>query len=95
MRTDRFSPDHVGVAKALTAPFLAALRNLASKEQGLEVDWINIADARGLAELGLASRGRQGWRISAAGQTALMGVTDRSTSMDPSGPKVVPLFASP
>jgi glutamine cyclotransferase len=31
------------------------------------VDWINIADARRLTELGLAERNREGWNITADG----------------------------
>lgn len=48
-----------------------ALANLARKQAGEEVDWINIADARALTELGLAERNREGWRITAAGSAAL------------------------
>ena len=33
---------------------LSALHNLADKQSGQDVDWINIADARALTELGLA-----------------------------------------
>ncbi len=50
---------------------LAALRNLAHKQGGDEVDWINIADARALTERGLAERSREGWRITAEGVSAL------------------------
>ena len=50
---------------------LATLDNLARKKAGAEVDWINIADARALTELGLAQRSREGWDITAAGAAAL------------------------
>jgi hypothetical protein len=50
---------------------LTALRNLARKKAGHDVDWINIADARALTELGLAERNREGWNITAAGLAAL------------------------
>lgn len=50
---------------------LAALRNLASKQAGKPVDFINIADARALTELGLAIRSREGWDITPAGSEAL------------------------
>ena len=40
----------------LSAPLLAALDNLGRKKAGQEVDWINIADARALTDLGLAER---------------------------------------
>jgi hypothetical protein len=50
---------------------LAALRNLAHKKAGKAVDWINIADARGLTDLGLAERNGGGWVITAKGVAAL------------------------
>ena len=37
---------------------LAALHNLADKDAGQDVDWINIAHARALTELGYARRSR-------------------------------------
>ncbi len=49
----------------------AALRNLASKQAGGDVDWINISDARALTDLGLAERSREGWKITPAGAEAL------------------------
>ena len=55
----------------LSARILRALRNLADKAQGRPVDWINIADARELTELGLAVRTRQGWSISPVGEARL------------------------
>jgi hypothetical protein len=48
-----------------------ALRNLARKKAGDEVDWINIADARELTDLGFAQRSREGWDITAEGAAAL------------------------
>ena len=56
---------------ALSPGQLTALRNLASKKAGNEVDWINIADARALVELGLAERSREGWAITPAGAAAM------------------------
>jgi len=56
---------------ALTPGQLTALRNLARKQAGEDVDWINIADARALTELGLAERNRGGWEITPAGLAAL------------------------
>jgi hypothetical protein len=61
---------------ALSPNQLIALRNLARKQAGEAVDWINIADARALTELGLADRGREGWRITAAGLAALAAIID-------------------
>jgi hypothetical protein len=56
---------------------LVALKNLARKKAGEAVDWINIADARGLTDLGLAERNGGGWVITTDGAAAL---TDRDTS---------------
>ena len=46
---------------------MTALRNLADKQAGKDVDWINIADARVLTGLGLARRNREGWEITPEG----------------------------
>jgi hypothetical protein len=46
---------------------LRALHNLADKQAGGEVDWISIADARALTELGLAERTPSGWVITSEG----------------------------
>lgn len=50
---------------------MAALHNLADKQAGRDVDWINIADARQLTELGLARRNRGGWQITPEGQALI------------------------
>ncbi len=50
---------------------LVALKNLARKKAGEAVDWINIADARGLTDLGLAERNGGGWVITTDGLAAL------------------------
>ena len=55
----------------LTEDQLTALQNLADKAEGKPVDWINIAAARRLTELGLAERNGEGWRITPAGNEAL------------------------
>jgi hypothetical protein len=60
----------------LTAGQSAALRNLARKKAGNAVDWISIADARALTELGLAMRDRAGWVITAAGEALLAGQSE-------------------
>jgi hypothetical protein len=52
---------------------LAALHNLADKQAGEDVDWINIADARVLTELGLARRNRGGWEITPEGLALIKG----------------------
>ena len=64
-----------GSRLALSPGQLFALQNLASKQAGEEVNWINIADARILTELGLAERSREGWRITQAGLSALHAVS--------------------
>ena len=56
---------------SLSARLLAALDNLARKKAGQSVDWINIADARELTDLGLAERSREGWKITAAGVSTI------------------------
>jgi hypothetical protein len=50
---------------------LVALKNLARKKAGEAVDWINIADARVLTDLGLAERTGGGWVITTDGVAAL------------------------
>ena len=60
---------------------LTALRNLAVKQGGGDVDWINIGDARALTELGLAERNREGWNITPAGKS-LLEQQDRAPQSD-------------
>jgi hypothetical protein len=55
----------------LTSSQLNALRNLSLKQTGAPVPFINIAAARTLTELGLATRSREGWEITRAGITLL------------------------
>jgi hypothetical protein len=45
---------------ALSTAQLSALRDLRTKKGGTDVDWINIANARALTDLGLAERNREG-----------------------------------
>jgi hypothetical protein len=56
----------------LTDGQLVALRNLSRKKAGAVVGWIDIAEARGLTDLGLAARTGGGWRITPAGEDTLM-----------------------
>jgi hypothetical protein len=56
---------------ALSAGQFLALSNLARKQAGEDVDWINISDARALTELGLAERNREGWKITDEGAALL------------------------
>jgi hypothetical protein len=58
---------------------LSVLRNLARKSAGNDTAFINIADARTLTELGLATRSRQGWDITAAGAAYLARCSDGDT----------------
>jgi hypothetical protein len=71
----------------LSTEQLTALRNLAHKQAGDAVDWINISDAGSLTELGLAERTRDGWRITAAGLSAVetLGANAPDDSADGSG----------
>ncbi len=55
----------------LTPRQMTALSNLARKQAGEDVNWINISDAQTLTDLGLATRGREGWAITAAGLAVL------------------------
>jgi len=73
---------------------LGALRNLSQKKQGRPVDWIAIADARALTELGLAERNRSGWQITAAGETALNLAESASASARPDNVLVMPDFGA-
>lgn len=61
----------------------SALQNLADKQAGADVAWINISDARALTELGLARRTREGWEITPAGQALVRAQSDGG------GPKLV------
>ena len=56
---------------ALSDGQFLALSNLARKQAGEDVDWINISDARALTELGLAERNREGWKITEEGAALL------------------------
>ena len=62
---------------------LTALRNLARKQAGEHVEWINIADARALTDLGLAERGREGWNITSAGLGALASTSGPPVAVKP------------
>lgn len=50
-----------------------ALHNLADKEAGIAVGWINISDAQALTDLGLARRNRGGWEITLDGAALIEG----------------------
>lgn len=55
----------------LTDGQLHALQNLAHKQAGQAVPFLNISDARALTELGLATRSREGWDITPEGSALL------------------------
>lgn len=59
---------------ALSDGQLLALKNLARKQAGDDVDWINISDARALTDLGFAQRDRVGWKITPEGLAALAAI---------------------
>ncbi len=67
----------------ITDTQLSALHNLADKQAGGDVDWISIADARSLTELGLAERTPSGWVITPEGLSL---IKDREAH---GGPKLV------
>ena len=68
-----------------------ALRNLARKNAGEEVGWINIADAIALAEAGLCRRTAEGWKITSDGQALL---ADDPDAPSPESSDVLPMFAN-
>jgi hypothetical protein len=55
----------------LTEIELKALRILAEKKAGAAVPFVNIAAARRLTDLGLASRSHEGWDITPEGGSEL------------------------
>ncbi len=55
----------------LTDGELHALRNLAEKSAGNVTPFLRIADAQRLTEMGMATRSKQGWDITAAGSAYL------------------------
>lgn len=55
----------------LTSGQLHALHNLARKQTGEDVPFVNISDARVLTELGFAERSREGWDITREGAAFL------------------------
>jgi hypothetical protein len=67
----------------LTPGQRTALENLSSKKAGGDVDWITIADARALTEIGLAERNRSGWQITALGEALLAEGQGATATADP------------
>ena len=67
---------------ALSEEHLRALGNLNRKKAGEEVDWVNIAAARALTELGFAERDLTGWKITDAGVAALQGQASEATATE-------------
>lgn len=63
----------------LSAGQIVALRNLSRKKAGEQVDWINIADARALTDLGFAERTGGGWTITPAGAAELASGGDKGS----------------
>lgn len=56
---------------ALSDAQRVALANLADKKAGHDVNWISIADARALTDLGMAKRNPGGWEITPLGEAEL------------------------
>jgi hypothetical protein len=54
-----------------TEDVLRTLELLARKKAGQGIAFVNIAAARKLCDLGLATRSRQGWNITPAGSAEL------------------------
>jgi hypothetical protein len=76
--------------ETLTDGEVLALRNLAEKQTGVVTSFVNIADARRLTELGLATRGRQGWDISSAGAAYLAAADgDGADTISVTAPRLV------
>lgn len=73
----------------LTAGERQALENLSKKSLGEDVGWINIADARALADKGLALRDRQGWRISPQGATWLAAAPAKPVATTSDAPRLL------
>lgn len=76
---------------------MTALLNLADKQAGKDVDWINIADARALTDLGLARRNRGGWDITAEGLALIKAQTGGPVLVahnDPAAPETTPEFGN-
>lgn len=65
--------------RPLTESEIRALRNLADKHAGNVTPFLRISDAQQLTELGLASRNRQGWAVTAEG-------LDHLAALDRDGP---------
>lgn len=63
-----------------------ALKNLARKHAGEDVDWINIGDARALTDLGFAERSREGWTITTEGLKALADADEPPVPDEPPTP---------
>jgi hypothetical protein len=76
---------------ALSPGQLVALRNLARKQAGEAVNWINIADARALTELGFADRNSEGWRITAAGALVLTTMVEGGAEEDTPPSNISPM----
>ncbi len=62
---------------SLTPGQLAALQLLARRLDVEASEWINLADARALQALHLATHSGRGWVISEAGRQALRSLADR------------------
>jgi hypothetical protein len=68
---------------------MTALHSLADKQAGKDVDWINIATARALTELGFARRNRGGWEITPEGLALVKGPATGRTVVPMIGPQAL------
>ena len=78
---------------AISDKELSALRNLADKQAGENVEWISITAARALTELGLARRTRSGWEITPEGAALIKGRAAQGRPAPASDP--IPLNPGP
>lgn len=73
----------------LSSDHIHALRNLARKQAGEDVDYISISAARALTDMGYAERTASGWIISQLGN-ATLSTTDKALRETPSAKGVTP-----
>ena len=73
----------------LTTDQVHALRNLARKQAGEDVDYISISAARALTDMGYAERTASGWIISKLGN-ATLSTTDQALRRTPSVQRLHP-----
>ena len=81
-RADPAQAEAAPAPPVLTEGQWTALTNLALKQAGGDVPWINISDARALTDAGFAERSREGWSITAEGTAELKAEKARKAADD-------------